>query len=87
MTEAETLREQNLRLQAHIEELEAHSRTEDPLPPTRSPSQNSPGPHPHLSAEEKQRREDLRLCRVCGSDKHFKNDCPVHKAKENKGPS
>ena len=44
MTEAETLREQNLRLQARIEELEAHSRTEDPPPPTRSPSPHETPP-------------------------------------------
>ena len=55
----------------------------------KAPSQNSSpsGPRPYLTAEEKQRREDLHLCRVCSSDKHFKIDCPVHKAKENKGPS
>src|SRR5437762_12936717 len=44
MTEAETLREQNLRLQACIEELEAHSHTEDPPPPTRSPSPHETPP-------------------------------------------
>src|SRR5438552_2851666 len=44
MTEAETLHEQNLCLQARIEELETHSRTEDPPPPTRSPSPHETPP-------------------------------------------
>ena len=52
------------------------SSTQNPVP--------SSGPHPRLTAEEKQRRETLHLCRVCGSSDHFKKDCPVHQAKENK---
>jgi len=65
-------------------------------PPSQNPSSSKnssssiSGPRPHLTAEEKNRREALHLCRFCGSNEHFKKDCPDLQAKlerEHKGSS
>ena len=35
----------------------------------------------HITAEEKQRRRDNKLCLYCGGKNHFAGDCPVKKAR------
>ena len=35
----------------------------------------------HITAEEKQRRRDNKLCLYCGGKNHFAGDCPIKKAR------